>query len=360
MLFKYNWKNQKEIETILTKIYQNSIIKLKEDGYNEEYAKEFVEDLEDYLICTISFKYNLTKVINALKNLEYISFQKISSYSEFKNIIPIHSKNLPVISYESKILLNDSLETDQNLTKRERRKLYLFHGLTHNVLNFKNDITKEFSQLYSVVFQDEELSKQTETIVYNGWLLLEYAVSQEIAERYTYYLLKKPRPKYNINTDESSIIIDEHYIISNLEFVRMFQPILVNFGKSISSLSTLYNYSQEIIIYNFLKRSMNGDFPKEIIEEYFIRNNQIKLYQMLYLMGLLLNAEYSKYNLKIVPKLITTVKQNNYFFEQIEKISNRLITLSKTSPIEPDLKIEKLNDITKYKILKLVKDKEIR
>ena len=50
---------------------------------------------------------------------------------------------------------------------------------------------------------------------------------------------------------------------------------------------------------------------------------------MLYLMGLLLNAEYSKYHIKILPELVTTIDENNYFFEKLKQLSTKLTTLGK-------------------------------
>ena len=359
MILKHNWENYPQIESILIKIYQKSVIKLKENNYDIKYANEFIEDIEDYIMCTLSFNYNLNKVIKALENIEYISFQKESQDKELKKIIPIYSKKMPVISCQSKILINKDLEATENLTERDRRKLYLFHGLTHNILNFKNDETYEFSKLYSEIFIDETEKKETETIVYNGWLLLEYAISEEIAERFIYFLIKKPRPKYNYSTNERNIIIDENHIVSNLEFVRMFQPILINFGKTIGNIGTIFEHSKEIIIYKMLKKAFNEDITNQIIDDYFIRNDQIALYQILYLMGLLLNAECSKYNIKVLPNLTTTVDENNYFFEEIKNLTSKLTTLSETEKKEPNLRIAEINDITKHKILKLVKDKEI-
>ena len=82
----------------------------------------------------------------------------------------------------------------------------------------------------------------------------------------------------------------------------MFQPILINFGKTIGNIATTYDHSKELIIYQILKKSFNENITNQIIDEYFIRNDQLELYQMLYLMGLLLNAEYSKYHIKILPE----------------------------------------------------------
>lgn len=359
MLFKYSWTKFPEIEKSLIKIYENSKIKLEEENYDKSYAQEFINNIEEFLCCIISLNYNLSKVTKSLENLEYVSFQKKAYPKIFSNIISISTNNPPVINCKTKILLDYNLEGNERLNAKERRKMYLFHGLAHNVLNFQNDKTEKFSQIYNNVLSDTGYQEYAKDIVNSGWLLLEEAISQEIAEKFTYFITKKQRPKFNFNKESNETIINNDKILSNLEFCRMFQPIEINFGKVISKIGSIHDYSQEIIIYDLLKMSINGNFSENVINEYIYKNKELELYQMLYLMGILLNAEYSKYNLNIIPKFNTTKEENNKCFELLETLTDKSITLSRIDYPKGESKTIKENDIIKYKLLKLIKCKRI-
>ena len=122
----------------------------------------------------------------------------------------------------------------------------------------KSKKTLEFSKIYSKYLR-YNISK-TETIVNNGWLLIEDVLSQELAEKITYYALNKVRPQCRPGLENEEFPISGSKISSNLEMYRVFQSLLVNFGLTLGKISTIYDYSEKAIINDLLKYA----FPKLI------------------------------------------------------------------------------------------------
>lgn len=329
MKLKYNWDEFPRIKLLLKKIYENTKIALMEENCELDYALEFIDAIEDFVNYFKIYNYDLDRVVSSLEEIEYIAFQKPFYIENNKFLEPDYKKMPPVMNLGSKILLNFSLDGDYRLTDKERRRLYLYHGLSHSIFKFKNETTLNFSKLYS---ESNFLNtKQIEITVNNGWLLLEEALSQVLAEKITYNVLQKKHPGFRPGLDNFDIeLIHSNLVDSDLEIYRIFQPILFSFGMTLSNVNFSTYYSRATITYSLLKKAINGNFSKEVISQYVENNKEFELYQLLYYMGLILNEKYATYGFRPIPKLKLTTSEIDKVYVGISKLLSSLITVDDT------------------------------
>ena len=351
MTFKYNWEKHPKAEDLLTKIYNNTLASL-----GEKYAEEFVIDIDDFLYYMLTFYSNsFEKIIDCLYSVELIGFQKDFYIIKDETIILNPNMTPPVVNIENKILLNPFLKGDSRLTEEERRRLYLYHGLVHNILSFKNEKTKEFSKIYSDVLGNNKY--EVETIVDNGWLLLEEVIAQELAEKATYTIIGKTRPGKRYGIESRDLFpIDDNNVFSNLEFYRMFQDILINFGTTISKIGNTGEYSVPLIIIDILKKAINTNFSESVISEYINKGNETELYILLYLMGILINEKYATYGLRPIKELKINSTEVQKIYSRIYYITNGLFNLDEEEYQDEDIPHRKTNELLRRRILKVVEE----
>ena len=357
MKLKYNWENNPDVKELLNKIYTNTIKELEENNYSKTYANEFLEYIEDFIMYfkSFSFSYDFTKVVDKLKTLELISFIK-PYYFEYGKQSEINNK-VPVINMRTKILLNPSLEKDKYLTKKERRRLYLYHGLLHNVIELRNDKTIKFSKIYSDLLTNTKTnSKMYEELVNNGWLLLEESLIETIAEKMTYSILEKEKPGLRPGNDKNGVkILHECVISSDLELYREFQPILLIFGITLNNVGSEIEYSREILTYDLIRKAINTDFSKEVINEYISKGNEFDLYKLLYYMGLIVNEKYAALGFRQIPKIKLESEEIDSLYFNILDILKRNMTLEKTNYSDVEIVGKTLTKAKKAELINIIK-----
>ena len=351
----YDWGNYTSVIDFLNNIYNNTIVFLIKNGYEIKYAKEFINDIEDYLYYFKIHNYNINNIIRKLEDIEVIEFYDSLVINKDNN--NDNYKFPLVINKAIKILLNTSIQGDKRLSSRERRRLYLYQGLSHSLMPMKNQKTLEFSKIYSKYIKYNKIN--TEMIVNNGWLLIEDTLSQELAEKITYYALDKIRPQYRPGLENEYYPINNSKISSNLEMYRVFQPLLINFGLTLGKISNIYDYSEKTIINDLLKYAIKNDLSYAVIAEYNEKDKLISLYQTLYLMGILVNEMYRNYSINFIHNNPLTLEEINEIYDNIIFLTNSLISIKSEEYPNADIKNISLGREQKEKILRLVMYHEI-
>ena len=354
MEFTYNWDSYPRVIDYLNKIYINNINYLLNNGYDLEYAKEFIKDIEDYLYYFKIKKYNVNIIIDKINDIDNIEFYD----SLYVNNNTNHEETiLPVLNRGTRILLSTYISGDNRLSAKERRKLYIYQGLSHSVISLKNKKTLLFSKKYNRYLDGVYI---TENIVNNGWLLLEDTLSQELAEKITYCTLNKIRPGYKPGLENEEYPISDYKISSNLEMYRMFQELIIKFGLTINKIGNIVNYSDKSIMNDMLKYSINNDFSSIVIDQYNQDNLSLELYQLLYLMGLLINEKYRIYHMNFINNKLTT-QEIDEIYDRIVKLTKTLISFNDNQNTKEDTSniIILYDNKVKEKIKKLIKNNEV-
>ena len=351
----YNWDTFPCVRVFLKTIYINTFNYLQDNGYSIEYANEFVNDIEDYLYYFKLCEYNINSIINRIKEIEVIEFYDslFVGKNDVDNDIPY------VINRGSKILLSTDIKGDNRLSSSERRRLYLYQGLLHSILSFKSHKSLSFSRIYSRYLKDNKIL--TESIVNNGWLLLEDTLSQEIAEKVTYFAIDKIRPSYRVGLENEKYLISDEKIYSNLENYRFSQKLLIRFGFVLDKIGNIYCYSKKNIINDLIKCAINNEFSSVVINEYDRKQLSFELYQLLYLMGLLLNEKYREYNMHFIHNIILNKDDINKIYDNIITLTDRLINMDDKyfDNVELSNVIVLYDEKISNKIRKLIKEYEI-
>lgn len=320
MEHKYNWKDYPEINNLLDELYENTLNENKDDLSK---AIQLLRYLEDYIL-NITNQYSGKKIISALEKIKLIKIAKSS--------VPVYTMG-PMIIINESILKNDSKE--ESNTINPQGIYYLYYEISKHILNFKSETTERFSKIYSDSLQGYEKKIETQVMVNNGWLFLEEIIAREIAERLTY------------------IAINELRLSTRIDF--KYYNTIITFGMTLSKVGTKENHSNSIIMFNMLKKAFNTDFSKEIIDEYISNNSEFELYEILYLMGLIINEQNH-----CLPNIKLNDEEINNLFIELNKILISLITLGEKEYHSVErIEDKKLNPFEKMRLLRLVKNNRI-
>lgn len=323
MEHKYNWKDYPEINSLLNEIYKNTLLENRQNG-NLPQAIELVRYIEDYILNVIN-QYDAKKTIASL--------EKIKSIRITKSTVPIYILGSTIVINEN-LFKNNSKE--ENTTTIDSQIIYyLYYELSKHIISFKSEITEKFSKIYSNSLQGYDKKIETQIMVNNGWLFLEEIIAKEAAERFTYITLNKIR------------------LSTKIDF--KYYNIIVMFGMTLNKIGNKENHSNGIIMYSLLKKAFNNDFSKEVISEYISRNSEFELYQILYIMGLIINEQNNR-----IPNVKLTDEEINNLFIELNKLLTGSITLEEDEyQTVETIEEKRLNPFEKIRILRLIKDKRI-
>ena len=340
MKLRYDWSMYPDITETFIRIYTNTRTNLELKHMDITYAYQFCSDLEEYMNYLRNSGYDILKINEQLKSLLYVDFFKNKLRMD-NNIIYLTQEQ--VIKTDKVIYLNEDIYKDERLTGRERRRLYLYKGLNKFLFNFNNDKTKEFSKIYSELYDTEADRVTAEALANSGWLLLEEVLSQELAEKITYESLNKNRPGLRPGVEVlDDYPIDGAKVSSKLEGYRPFEELIIRFGGTISGVGNMMDYSQEKIMDDLIDKALKQNLSDAIISEYTFNRNELELYIILYNMGLLINEKYATYGKRLVKNKVMDTKEINQIYDNLINIFDRLFTLDQDE--YSDIPLKKVNN----------------
>ncbi len=325
--YKSNFDEQ--ITKFIEEIYMNTKEYLSNSGNFSTKASEISSQLVGYIkdFFTI-MSYNNYDLERAIKSLGDIKLIKVTNTVS------------KVASFEGAVLINqDFFLKSKNYSDNEIRYL-LFYALTKQILSFRTEDTLNFSKTFSSILGENRY--MIEVLVNYGWLLLEECIALEISKRFIKMF------------DENARFVEQ----SSDDF----ELITLTFGMTLSNIANKENHSASFIMYNLMKKAMNQDFSKTVISEYIENGSQIELFEILYLMGLILNEHNKRF-----PYIILSEKDYRDSFKQLHLLITSLVNLESsiinqqtssenTNPISAS---KKFNPFEAKRILSFFYDKKI-
>ena len=307
--YKSNFDEQ--ITKFIEEIYMNTKEYLSNSGNfstkASEISSQFVGYIKDFFTIMSYNNYDLERAIKSLGDIKLIKVTNTVS---------------KVASFEGAVLINQDF------------------FLNSKILSFRTEDTLSFSKTFSSILGENRY--MIEVLVNYGWLLLEECIALEISKRF----IK---------------MFDE-----NARFVERssddFELITLTFGMTLSNIANKENHSASFIMYNLMKKAMNQDFSKTVISEYIENGSQIELFEILYLMGLILNEHDKRF-----PYIILSEKDYRDSFKQLHLLITSLVNLESsiinqqtssenTNPISAS---KKFNPFEAKRILSFFYDKKI-
>ena len=351
-MFIYNWLDYRDIRVSLQQIYSNTLYRLKD--YNE--AKEIINQIEDYVSVLLRNGFD-EKIISE-------KLAKVNSVNYMNMLFPNQNHNItkrPVVNFRGNIVINSNSYGDQRLNSEERKRLFLYVGLSKIFLNFNSDEIAKFDEQYNEF--DDITPVKLDYITASGWRLFENVLAQELGERITYIALGKDRPNIRVGLEYNDYFpIDGSLVSSRLEMYRMFSDFIPKMAKSLHGVGTFSNHDSESLTRGILRKAINGDISKYIIHDHMAHDYGFELYSVIYLMGRLNIEKEGTFGIWPLPELKLDKYDSKQIIETINSILDGMTTLSKEEYDSiPDITYDNVikNQFVKARLKRIVVEKKL-
>lgn len=148
---------------------------------------------------------------------------------------------------EHKIYINPELDI-------QKRTLYLFHELAH------------------CCFEDVETIDDIPAIgdykrfsTYYGYMVIEEALAQNIAETCFYHVMDKPRPAKQESRDS---IIPGVPFFTNFDYYGLYQPLATLFGRTLRGVGKSTLDRDDRVLFQLSKKALKENLLKSVVDEY--------------------------------------------------------------------------------------------
>jgi len=221
---------------------------------------------------------------------------------------------------ELAVYINPQLESSATLNSDERMRLYINHELGHIINN----------QWMSAVFtylnnNDLDINKQ---LVYDGFSLLDEAITQNMAEEITYYYAKKQRPR-KISckkiTKEWQLFDGKTYL-TNYDFYGELQGPASNFAKTLRGIVSSVGNNDDRALMELCKRALKSDFFLNVVVEYYNDGQMDKFYTLFEKLGVIKKASYATFGMDNVKY----INSSRSALETVDKLCSQLYEVRPT------------------------------
>ena len=287
---KYITPNQFCNYTVFVNDYINQLYSRSLELYAKRYAQnnptgtpridiekieEFLGYIDDYLYYFYQFSNeNFVSIfMNLIDNLKFITVLPPTMrgvYGQYKN-------------NEKVLYINPKLHSNQRLTSEERTRLYICHELGH-IQNSK------WMNNLIIILNDINCSIEDKQLMYDGFSLLDEAITQDRAENIAYYFSSKTR--HNM-AQRATALFDGKPHKTNFDYYGEFQVPTIDFARTLRGIGKLEDI--DLVMKEFGIRALKEDFSKKIFEEYTTDGQISNLYYLLKRLGIIKNAAYAAF-----------------------------------------------------------------
>lgn len=267
---KYNWKKTTPTYQFLEDIYRNTPIKM--DRRYTYLSNEFSQNTEEFIKQCIDRGFitytNLRRCLENLKKVSYI------------DVLPDYMRGLYGTTASDSVQINPNLDTG-------RRRLYQFHELAHKLIGTQQNSVMVIK--YNTNRRERGMNTLNGQALLEGWVLLEEAIVQNIAEECYYASINRQRPA-QIYKREPQVLGDKMFK-TNFDFYGIYQPLATKFARTLRGIGTSKNDSDDFILNEFSKKACNGDFIKAVTDEYTADVGLDRLMELIEKLGKIFNEK---------------------------------------------------------------------
>lgn len=200
-----------------------------------------------------------TLVNDSLKFVETLLTTGLIDERNFERVFTRLANNVKIIDFLPENMRGIYGQTDPENQKiyinpdmpNWKRTLYLFHELTHSC--FKNRNTAPY------------IGDYMRHSTYYGYMTIEEALAQNIAETCYYASINQQRPNKRLERDRIMPNIEYQ---TNYDYYGLYQPLAVAFGRVLRGVGTSYRDSDDKILFDLSKRALKEDLLESVINEY--------------------------------------------------------------------------------------------
>ena len=136
--------------------------------------------------------------------------------------------------------------------------------------------------------RSSEITEESAQLFYDGFSLLDEAITQNRAEDFTYTFARKRRP--NMQNKTRGRLFDGDTYKTNFDFYGELQNPAIMFARTLRGIGKLENDNEALKVLS--ERAINPDFFNKIIDEYTKDDQLENLFPMIQYMGVIKNASY--------------------------------------------------------------------
>lgn len=193
---------------------------------------KFIETLlTTELIDEKTFERIIEKLSNTVKNIDFLPENKRGIYGQ-------------VVAEEQKVYINPDMPN-------WKRTLYLFHELAHCCFKDRNTAP--------------HIGDLMRHSTYYGYMTIEEALAQNIAETCYYASINQPRPQKQAERDR---VIPNIQYQTNYDYYGLYQPLAIAFGRVLRGVGTSHSDSDDKILFDLSKKALKEDLLESVIYEY--------------------------------------------------------------------------------------------
>lgn len=280
---KHNFSKYNEnVSLYLNNLYRNSL-----NLYNNTFSnnntgttdldlitiRKTIGYIEDYLF------YYYTNYPSKYVNIHNTIVRNIKKVNVFdRSMRGLYGQYIP---FESSLLINPEITGSKHLTKDERTRLYVCHELGHAV---NDEWLKTFNNYVHCP------NNKIKNMTYQGFSLLDEAITQNMAENIAYSYAKKSRPKFCLY--RGSLYSGEFYK-SNFDFYGNLQEPAILFSKTLRGIGCLND--DYLALDKLSVRALDKDFLKDIVEEYKRDRHETDFFYIMPYLGIIKRASYATF-----------------------------------------------------------------
>lgn len=283
----------------LEEIYRNTSIRM--DRRYLYLANEFSQNTEEFIKQCIDRGFiTYPNLRTCLENLKKVSFI---------DVLPENQRNIYGITTNDSVQVNPNLDTG-------RRRLYQFHELAHKLIGTQQNLRTVIKYNRSRI--ERGMNALNGQALLNGWILLEEAIVQNIAEECYYASINKPRPQQTHKREPQ--VLGEKMFKTNFDFYGIYQPLATRFARTLRGVGTSKNDSDDLILNEFSKKACNGNFVKAVENEYASDVGQDRLMELIEKLGKIFNEKSATFGntRKVLTIQETQMLWNNVISEMIK------------------------------------------
>ncbi len=257
-----------------------------------------IQNVEEYLYYNYKksphmFNHILNTIMNKVRTVAVLPTNKRGIYGEAQDKNKI-------------VYVNPDLTGNRNLTSEERIRLYMAHELGHIVNS--HWMNRAVSYANSLIAEGI-LSRDQAQLIYDGFSMLDEAITQNRAENFAYDFSNKKRP--NLDNRVSRNLFNGEVFHSNYDFYAELQEPAIMFARTLRGIGKEHN---DMLSLNLLsERALNPNFLNSIIDEYTKDNQMPAFFQIVQSMGLLKRASYANFGYENATYLQNSKKYLDYF-----------------------------------------------
>ena len=294
--------------------YQECLLHGENSTFDGDVLNTFLGDLESFYATlfplNIITKHNFSSILKQMKSVHCI------------HLLPVGERKYYGLTYRNSIFMNPDIKAKYHLSENELKQMCISHELSHILNRCWEDDQKLFCKKLSKDPTVQGILKNMglENAYYldYGFSFLDELIAQETAERVTYHLYQKNRPKKEYRCDKA--IFQQEPYVTNYTFYGELQSIGTAFARSLKFLNISSQDSDEDALLKLLQSSFSSDFIRNIQKEVMSQPDEFDSFiVLLACMGRIREATYHVLGLSADSKTLNVNPYVSIFYQILEK-----------------------------------------